>query len=324
MNPIQKKHGLLPKTPDARDLSRHKVLGSVAPAILANTDFLVEPPLEIMNQDINYESDFCATYAATAASEAKDGVTEVPEYTFAHAKKLLVIKQFGANPTEQEIDSVVKSYGLELRDVMVAGVSVGFLERQYDPFKCDTDDRPARDYIADYRNWPADLDALAFEHAKGSFLALDGPYDTFDNIRSALFANEQNRGEFVVGMLWRSSWSQAPGGVIYQGLYQQSEPGSGHAFTILGQSMTEKGLCLVAQLSDSAIFGDHGLFYFDRATVNAEVPNFGAYMFSNIPKAKAQIHNDFNFTVNATAWQKFWAIAVYFIKRSPVLGNLFK
>lgn len=306
-----KNRGLLPLPVDDRDLSTSKVFGSIAKAALTTEDFLIVPPLEIMNQDINYDSDMCAGYALAALSEAQDGVTEVPEYTFAKAKQILV-KKLGDNPSPQAISSIINTFGLNLRDIMNAGVTYGFLERDHDPFKCDTTDRPERSYIGDYRNWPEDLDSLAWEHAKNSYLAVDGPYDRFDNYRACLLANRDNRQGIITGANWRASWSNSPGGVVDTSTYNSNEPGSGHAFAVIGQATTEKGLCLVAQMSDGPQFGDHGLFYFTRAVVNTEF-NFGEFHFSNIPRATAQIHTDFNFTVNSTAWQKFWGVAVYFI-----------
>lgn len=305
-----KKHGLLPLPHDPRDLSHNRVFGSIPQAALTTEDFLIVPPLEIMNQDINYDSDFCAGYGATALSEAEDGVAEVPEYTFAKAKEYIINQV--PNRTDAEKLAIIQAFGLNLRNIMDAGAHYGFLERDHDPFHCETTDRPARDFVADYRNWPSDLDALAYEHAKNSYLAVDGPYDTFDNYRSCLLANRDNREGILTGALWRESWSQALGGVISSDIYAVTEPGEGHAFAIIGQGMTEKGLCLVAQLSDGVSFGDHGLFYFTRDVVNREF-TFGGFRFSLIPKATAQIHTDFDFTVNATLWQKFWKIASYYI-----------
>lgn len=311
MKTFNPKHALLPTTPDPRDFSRHKIFGSIALANLSTEDFLVEPPLEIMNQDINYPSDFCSAYALTAVSEDQDGLEEVPEYTFAKAKQVLIQNQGITDDAHKLL--IIQAFGLQLRDICNGGVKYGFLEREHDPFACNTVDRPPRDFLADYRNWPAELDALAWEHAKNSYVSCDGPYDTFDNFRTALFANRANRQSIITGALWRRSWSTAPGGVISDATYNVNETGSGHAFKICGQATTEAGLCLVAQLSDGVDFGDHGLFYFTRSVVNREFGPYGGFHFSNVPKAAAQISNDYNFTLNATAWQKFWAIASYVI-----------
>lgn len=298
---------------DGRDLSTTKVFGAATPAQLVATteDFLLAPPVEIMNQDINYFSDFCAAYGLTALSELQDGIPEVPEYTFAKAKEILV-KNLGSNPSPQQIAAVINTFGLNLRDIMSAGVKYGFLEREHDPFKCDTTDRPERDYIADYRNWPTELDMLAWEHAKNSYLAVDGPYDTFDNFRSCLLINRVNREAILTGASWRGSWSKAQGGVVSRATYDITEQGEGHAFAIIGQATTEAGLCLVAQMSDGPQFGDKGLYYFTRDVVNREF-TYGAFHFSLVPKATAQIHTDFDFTLDASAWEKFWKIGLYWI-----------
>lgn len=306
-----KKRYLLPLPNDDRDLSRHKIFGSLPLAQITNEDFLVAPPVEIMNQDINYNSDFCAAYALAGCAEAQDGIPFVPEYTFAKAKQI-IIENLKRASTDQEKQQIIDIFGLNLRDICDAAVKYGFLEREHDPFECNTTKRPERNFIADYRNWPAELDSLAWEHAKNTYLSVDGPYDTFDNFRACLVANRDNRETIITGAMWRESWSKAFGGLISDDIYNISENGSGHAFEFIGQANTEKGLCLVAQLSDGENFGENGLFYFTRSVVNREF-TFGAFHFSNISKEKARIHNDFNFTVDAGMWQKFWKVALYLI-----------
>ncbi len=267
--------GLLPLTPDARDLSHSKVFGAMNPGKLPTGDFQVAPALEIKNQDINYPSDFCTSYAAAEVAEDEDEIVFVPEWTFAKAKQLLAIK----NGPE-----VYEAYGLNLRDICAAGVLAGFLPRKYDPFHCDTMDRPDRSVLVHPENW-GDVDTFAETYKKASYFAVDGPGDTFDNFRTTLYQNLAERRSIVTGCIWRESWGAAPNGIIPE---NYEETGNGHAIKICGQKTIADIPYLIAQLSDGKDNGDQGYFYFSRAVTNKEFTPFGAFIFQDIPVTTAR------------------------------------
>lgn len=280
------KKGLLPLPKDIRDFSHSRVFGSVATNDLPIEDFLVETPLEIKNQDINYFSDFCAVYAGTEVSEDQEGIVGVPEYSFAKAYQILGISPIG-------------QFGLNLRDACNAFYQYGYLPRTHDPFACNTVNRPPRDFIATYTNWPKELDAIAAQYKEASYFAVDGPHDMFDNLRSVMANNLSYRKSIITGCIWRQSWTMALGGIIPE-TYETN--GTAHAFKIFGQKIINGIIYLVAQLSDGELIGDNGKFYFPRSVVNAEF-TFGAFTFQNIPKEEAIWHiansvqvNDGNFT----------------------------
>lgn len=280
---IEKKYCLQPLPPDD-DFSHSRVFGILGLSELPTQDFFVSEPREIKNQDINYPSDFCAAYAACEVSEDQEAVNLVPEYTFAKAKQLLAVKQS---------DNILEQYGLNLRDVCMAALQ-GFLERDYDPFGCDTENRPERTFIADWRNWPADLDQLAADHRKNSFFTIDGPYDRFDNYRMAMWQNRAESRSILTGVYWRQSWTQAPQGVIPP-TYEET-PRLPHALKIFGQVTIDGVMYLAAQLSDGATIGDCGVFYFSREIVNKEF-GFGEFTFKDMPKAKAKYYHENNVSV---------------------------
>jgi hypothetical protein len=318
--PTIRNFGLLPLPPDARDFSHSRVFGTPSLEQLPEGDFFVSEPLEIKDQDINYPTDYCASYAATAVSEDQELVACVPEYTFAKAKQVMVddlSKEMEATPPESDILDMINSWGLDLRVICRAACDYGFLEREYDPFHCNTKDRPERSVIADYRQWPADLDMLAFEHRKNSFFSVDGPYDTFDNFRATLYQNRAESRSIITGALWRASWSRAQGGFIDESTYDANEPGSGHAFKIFGQMKANGKLWLVAQMSSGPDHDDKGICYFSREVVNREF-RYGAFTFKDMSKDKAATHNELNLKFNASLIEKAAKLVWYFIK------NLFK
>ncbi len=273
--------GLLPLPPDDRDFSHAQVFGSVAASDLPIEDFLVATPLEIKNQDLNYPSDFCASYAAAECAEDEDQVIMVPEYTFAAAKWLL---QQAGDP------NAISEFGLNLRDIANAGTKVGFLPRTSDPFGCDTPHRPVRDFIANFKNWPESLAGIANKYKRASyFSALTGPHDVFDNLRSALWLNRMSRVAIFTGAIWRYSWVVAPGGIIPT-IYESN--GSGHAFEIIGQKTIAGEIYIVMRSSDGPSTGDNGFYYFNRQVVNKEIGQYGAFLFNPMPKDIAQWHID--------------------------------
>ncbi len=301
--------GLQKLTADKRDFSHSKVCGMVQKSELPVEDFFVSEPLEIKNQDINYNSDFCAGYAAAEVAEDHEEIPIVPEYTFAMAKKTVAATKAGSDTITDDIaDQTIAQFGLELRDVCLAGVNFGFLERAHDPFQCDTMERPDRDFVADWRKWPEELNMFAAEHRQNSFFAVDGPYDTFDNFRSTLWVNRDKKQTIITGAMWRPSWNTAPGGFVDVDTYAQSDQGYGHAFKIFGQMNANGKLWLVAQLSDGPAFGDKGLLYFSREVVNSEFTEFGAFIYNDMPKETARYYHENEINSSTPLWKRFFKV----------------
>lgn len=256
---------------DERDYSFSENFGALAVEDLPTQDFLVAVPLEIKDQDINYPSDYCTSYAASEAADLQDQVKTVPEYTFAYAKWLLAIeRRYG----------VINEFGLNLRDICKAGVKGGFLPRSKDPFKCNTTERPSREFLGDFRNWPEDLAQYAEIYRKENYYsAVDGPHDLFDNFRSVLWKNRRERRAIITGCYFRSSWMTVQGGIIPK---TYESVGSPHAFIFIGQKTINGEIYLVALLSSNIKYGDNGLFYFPREVVNREFKPFGAFTFKDL------------------------------------------
>lgn len=290
------KGALKPLTPDPRDFSHTKVFGSIKPAQLPTDDFWVGTPIETTNnQDINYPSDFCTIYGSAELREIDEGIPFVPEYTFAQMKRQAMLKA----RNEQERQEILNSFGTDLRSAALAACEAGFLPRANDPFKCDTFQRPQRNFIVDYRNWPDNLRLVAQNHAPESFFFVDGPYDLFDNIRSVLWQNKQAgiKQGVLTGANWYESWSSVKDGFIDVDTYNTSESFSAHAFDFLGQSTQHGKLCLIAQLSNGKLFGAEDIFYFTREVVNKEFV-YGNIVFKDMLKGDAKWHNDNNINVN--------------------------
>jgi hypothetical protein len=290
MDPALIKDGLLPlpeklggETPD---FSRTAVFGTMKAEEIPDHDFMVAPPFAIKDQG---EDDTCSSRATNAASEDQEGVQLEDFFTF-YATKVLIMQS-------------PETWGADLRSACLAHVKHGALDLEYSPFK-HYKRKPTREEMLSPEIWTEDHMALAYEHRKNSFFAVDGPHDLFDNVRAALWIHRANMRSVVTGARWGASWTAAPGGVIPK----DAEKGrSGHAFIFKGQKNIDGVLHLVAQLSNGEEIGDGGMFYFPRGIVNRDF-TFGMYMFEDIPKEEAKDHLYYGTTVNSGLFERLWKI----------------
>lgn len=298
-NDTKKFGGLLPLPEDQRDFSFSRLLGATKIEELPLGDYFVDEPMGIKDQG---NSDFCAGYAGAAVKEDQEMVLLNPEYTWVQAKKAIGPEAY-------------KSWGLNLRDLCLAGVNKGWIEQDMYPFQNQTEDR---DYIANPANWSEELDMMAADHRAASFMVVDGPYDRFDNYRSAMYKNQMKRCSILTGAMWRPFWTRSVNGVVSR-VGWQDEAGEGHAFKIFGQVLLDdidhpgtKTLYLAAQLSNTAAIGDAGVFYFPREIVNSEFV-FGEFMFTDVPKETAELHHENGLSLDAGRWLKLYTIILNFI-----------
>lgn len=259
--------GLTELPEDARDFSHDAVFGSVRAEELPTGDFIVSPPLVIRDQG---DTDMCTAFATVAASEDQEAVLLDPNFSF-FATKVLV---------QEDPDS----WGADLRSACKSHVDYGALEEEYAPFQFTA----KREQVLDQKIWDEDHKALAYEHRKNTFFAVDGPHDLFDNIRMRLWMGRFKMQSVITGAKWRRTWTDTPAGMIPE---EYEETGTPHAFVFKGQRRFpgESEPRLIAQLSNGQDVGDKGIFYFPRSVVNKEF-RFGAFIFEDLPRSKAENH----------------------------------
>lgn len=272
----KKGFGLLPLPEDSRDLSLGTVFGIPNLDEIPNIDFTVATPLVIKDQK---RLDFCSLFAGTAVSEDQEGVELSPEYSFAKAKQLLGEWQ---------------SWGVDLRTACKALTKFGSIPQAIAPFSVNDKDR---DFLANWENWPIELDRKASEHKKETFWAVTGPYDFFDNIRASLWKHRYDKCTVLAGTMWFGGWTVTENGVVSastENLVLQ-EP---HALKFFGQKIINGTPYLKAQNSWSEKYGDRGIFYFPREIVNQYSPQFGSFMFKDdMPIDEAKILNEYGLSV---------------------------
>jgi len=225
--------GLQPTPTDPRDFSTSKTFGAVKNELPAN--FLLTP-LAIKDQRT---TDLCTAFSACVLAEYQDGVEMSPEWFFSRYGKPGL-------------------YGANLRDAAKAGVDNGFLEKTKSPYTVENQDR---DFLAEKNNWSKTFDFEAYPHKKKSYFNIDLPFDTFENIKQALY---RNNCPILTGAMWYSEWQYATNGYIPK---TYSGKTGLHAFAIIGWAGDNY---IIVQNSYGTDVGDNGLFYFPVSVVNKE------------------------------------------------------
>lgn len=199
-------------------------------------------------------SDFCAAYAAVLLSEMQEGVELSPEFAFAKAKELV---------------GDYDGWGLQLREILKAMREKGTIKEVDAPFNVKTHDR---DHLANWENWPKELDEKALVHKKKSYFSVSGPYDHFDNARAALWHYREQKQGIEFGILF--GW---PMNTMI--LDTQPQGGYGHAMAITGFTILENGeQVLIVKNSYGTQAGDRGTHYITRDIYNTFVERYGAFM----------------------------------------------
>lgn len=183
-------------------------------------------------------------------------------------------------------------YGADLRSAMQSLVAYGSINVNQSPFTFGTGkptDRSAAQ-LADWRNWPSSLDAIAAKNKAGSYFAVTGSGDAFDNMISAMWLNKQNgvKAGVVFGLYYKSQWINPTGGVVVDdGTAPTVNSIGGHAMKAKGKKTISNVSFAKVQQSWGPKYGDGGIYYFPRSVINQMVAIFGSYTVSNIPKTTA-------------------------------------
>ncbi|QGH73117.1 MAG: cysteine protease [Podoviridae sp. ctviO18] len=258
------KGGLIPTPVDERDFSLGGLMGKMELPPLK--DFVVTEPLMIKDQEEDGLDDGCTGYSLAAVSEDQEGVLLDPGFTFAMIKKT---------------QGTWQSWGGDLRSGCKMAQKIGFIEVGANPLDFGG---KSRDFIANWKNWPLDvlLPKAEFHKKESYFNVLDSGYDTFDDIRAALWNNKDQMQSVYTGCVWRQGWLFTKDGII-----KPSEGGVGHAFKVAGQVIIKGVPYLVVVNSYGSDAGKGGLHFFSREIVNKEF-TYGAYQFNDMPRIVAE------------------------------------
>lgn len=256
---------------DERDFKLGAIVGT-APLSELPGDFEVAAPLVIKDQ--GYGTDMCTAYALTSVSEDEEGVALDPFYSFG------AIKAITGNKEEWGADLRSAAKSAVLREGPYGFLAAKDISKLENPATQED-----RELAADYdRISKIDMED-AIKHAKRSYFSVDGPYDFFDNVRSAMWQARAEKRSVLTGCNWRSVWVYAPGGFI-----DKAEQGKtfGHAVKVFGWTMHEGSeLVMKLQLSNGKGIGNNGVFYITREAFN-QAFQYGGFTFLDLPREDAE------------------------------------
>lgn len=224
-------------------------------------------PIKILDQT---DLDFCSAFLGVETQYALWGIEMCPLWLMSQEKKLR---------------GEYKGFGANLRDVTRALVKVGSLPKILSPYTHNTGNRTdkERDFLANWTNWATDLYNFAIKYKDASYFNVDGPLDDFDDIRSALWINRQERRIVLFGSEWMSDWVMAKNGIIPKEMPENRL--GGHAYGFIGQKTINGEVYLIKQGTWGEKYGDHGLYYFPRNIVNQMVKQgYGKFTVSRTNK----------------------------------------
>ncbi len=235
-----------------KDYSFHRTFGAVTTEI---PDFNNDVGLEMEDQG---GTPFCADYTVNGVRGNEDKKIYAKGFIYKE-----VLKLFGLPPTQQ---------GIGLKDAFAIANTVGVLPAEYAPVTWEKDGQLK---VADYHYWPDSLYDISKNNKDDAYYFLDGPYDHFDNARSAMWlSREANQNRTIgVGTPWYYEYMNVKkDGILPEG----KKIGSWHAHEVCGQKTINGEPHLIDKSHQGKRVGDDGFLYLKRAEFNKMMDEPGA------------------------------------------------
>lgn len=254
--------GLREKTIDERDFQTGAIFELPELKELPAKYFVA--PLSVKDQMKDRNFDFCAACAGAGLCEPKEEVELYYPFLFAAAKF--------------ESGDDLDSFGLQIRDVGKALQKWGVPEVNDVPQSVlNLTEKQRRDF----RNYPESLRKAAEKHKADSYAFINGPYDTYDNVRALIWKFRELKQQVIFGVHW--NWSNKK-----YDLFNGTKKGQGHAMWVNGWD--EAGIICTNSAGVKA--GKNGTHRMDRQTFNQGAEYFGSLMI--VDMAPEAIRNFLN------------------------------
>ncbi len=260
--------------PRSKKFSHHIFFGTAPAVSLPATLGRVLRTVE--NQ---YTYNRCAAYASALNGGYIRGQRMSPDY---QAAKITQEQGFSIDLDGSQTDAT-----------MNVQIDYGYLPYASSPLTVETNGAAS----ADPTKYPKSLDATAQQYRDEGYVTVDGPNDTFDNIRSALsLAYDPLTGQGAVVQVfgrWFKDWTSSPGGVISTA----SQFLGYHSYDIVDWTIMNGIPYLIIQNSWGIGAGNGGYFFIPRTIVNLEYPK-NAQLKIPKPLTPEQI----NLAAQETSW----------------------
>lgn len=277
------KEGLRPNPPDNRDL---RVFDGKLGAGIYGQPTLEELPSEFLLSPIfqydQGDTDTCSAQATGGASSIQEGT------------KLHALSSFGFGKL---ISGDPEAWGQDHRTACKAHVKFGAIPEKDLPLDLFEKDASFWRDPSNWANRADELFRLAAPYRKGSFMAVTGRYDAFDDIRTTIWKFREGKRAVTFGL----QWAFDTGNPVIDELRKE---GFGHLVYIYGWVVRDGKTMLVMQNSWGEGVGDHGKFYLaSREEVNEMAEIYGLYMFEDLPAEVAKYYQE-----NGSKIEDNWSI----------------
>lgn len=247
------KNGLLPATTKRRN-SFERTFGAVSPLVLP-AEYNADNGVTMPNQGT---TQLCTAELVTDLCSDSDEGTEY-SVGWQMAKTLQLM---GGFPGGQGA-SITKAF-----DVAVLR---GLLPKRYEPF---TWQEKGELYASDWKHYDLKLNDIARDYRRPEKFVVDGPYDHFDNIRSALWVGRFEKRTVGMGTQWFREFSL----VGKDGIVKKSFSAmvAWHATKVSGWKVINGETYLMVKSWQGSEYGDNGWVYFSREITNKLLSASGA------------------------------------------------
>ena len=267
MNTTLKNYGLIPEKISRIHPTTHQVFGSVGRPEIA--------PLQlpdIVGPTNQGETSFCFAYCLRQLCSDQDNILYDENWNVIAASKVYGQSTLNGAPALSAMESMVE-YGALAEIDAPEGMT----------WETKT---PA--FIADPSNWPLDeLYLKAARHEKPAVLSVDGPYDAFDNIRSAI---QMHRRHVALATKWLPAFNMAQGdgfipSTLLPSIKDPTTPFTWHMYEAMDFDTIGGVDVIRVKPHESASYGKGGYAYLDRDTINFldSDPLANAFMFADVP-----------------------------------------
>lgn len=290
---MHNRHGLLPLTHDRTKDFTVGALFDLPKIEDLPADFTLGAP-KIRDQG---QTDLCSAYASTTVSTYQEGVELSPLYQFAKTKQVM-----GGDPS---------AWGADLKSACKSLVEYGSVEQSYMDMQQDM----GWD-LRDGTKWPKQFDEKAKAHKKQAYLAVKGPYDSFDDIRATIYRFRSEGRAILIGVEF--GWS------LTDARMEHPQEGYGHAMAVYGWRTFNGVPYLMVANSYGMGAGENGTHYFSREVINKYIDIYGAYMTVDQTREDIEYMLENKIKFDHSAIGNLLTAIWNFIKdlvRSPVISN---
>ena len=243
--------------------------------------FALAPKFPVKHQRT---SDFCSAFTAASMAEYQDDVEFEPSYNFAKSK---------------EISGDINEWGQDMRSAMKAGVKFGFLPKNKSPESLSS---KSVEFLRDPKNWDRELDSIAAIYKKSSFFVIEGQYNSYDNIRAAIYRFKKERQVVAIGLKWAWPLSDTF-------LEEPENKGYGHMLYAYGWN----GDYLLARNSYGSGVGDVGTHLIHKDVINHWIPFYGSMMMVDLPRDTVETYQKYGIKNDWSWWRKLLQVLYYLV-----------